>query len=99
MKQLIDFLKTKYSYIDDTTVKATMGSRQSNTSILCYGTAGKYLNMNTGIVVASMYIQHIAGSDDDQFDNKWIVHVNDVYIGVADTEETLIALARKHLCL
>ena len=99
MKQLIDFLKTKYSYIDDTTVKATMGSRQSNTSILCYGMAGRYLNMNTGVVVASLYIQHIVGSEDDLFENKYIVHVNDKYVGVCETIECVTGVAKKWLCL
>ena len=99
MKQLIDFLKTKYSHIDDTTIKATLGSRQSNISILCYGMAGRYLNMNTGVVVASLYIQHIVGSVDDSFKNKYIVHVNDKYVGMCESIDCVIAIARQHLCL
>jgi hypothetical protein len=100
MKALTDMLEQHYAYVDETTTTPSFGCRYLNTQIKCFGFKGEYLTINScPDLHATVGCEHIIGSPDDSFTDKYILSVNNRHIGVCHTMQCVLNEVRKQLCL
>lgn len=87
---LFNYLLNNYKYVEPETTYQWCGDRVVssvvNTKILCWEDLDVYAPSLT------MFIQLLKGSNDDLFDYKYIVFVNDKYVGMSGSEDGVFDL-------
>ena len=100
MKSLTDMLEQHYVCVDENTIYPVIGSRYYKAVLKCYGIKGQFVSVACKPdIYATVEYEHIVGSPDDNFTDKYILSVNDRFVGVCNTEQCVLSEVRKQLCL
>lgn len=85
-KSLFNYLLNNYKYVEPETTYQWYGSRIVNTKILCW------VDLDVYAPSLTVFIQCLKGSNDDLFDYKYIVFVDNKYVGMCGSEDGVFSL-------
>lgn len=95
---LFNYLLNNYKYVEPETTYQWCGDRVVssviNTKILCWEESNTKSDTTQSIQPPSLtvFIQRLSGSPDDTFEHKFIVFVNDKYVGMSGSEDGVFDL-------
>lgn len=91
---LFNYLLNNYKYVEPETTYQWCGDRVVssvvNTKILCWEESDTAQSTQPPSLI--VFIQRLSGSPDDTFEHKFIVFVNDKYVGMGGSEDGVFDL-------